>query len=69
MKKLPVLSGKDVVKVLSKIGFVPKRQKGSHIILIKFVEGKKTSRDYKAGRSQERRIPRSFKKALMYQNI
>jgi len=41
MKRLPVLSGKHVVKILSKIGFVPKRQKGSHIILIKFVEGKK----------------------------
>ncbi|MCD6479111.1 MAG: type II toxin-antitoxin system HicA family toxin [Candidatus Diapherotrites archaeon] len=41
MKRLPVLSGKRVVKILSKIGFVPKRQKGSHIILIKFVEDKK----------------------------
>lgn len=33
--KLPVLSGRDVIKVLKKIGFEEKRQKGSHIILIK----------------------------------
>lgn len=33
--KLPVLSGRDVIKVLKKIGFVEKRQKGSHIILAK----------------------------------
>lgn len=33
--KLPVLSGRDVIKVLKKIGFEEKRQKGSHIILVK----------------------------------
>ena len=35
MPKLPVLSGKDIVKVLSKIGFVHVRTKGSHAILNK----------------------------------
>ncbi|MCK5477183.1 MAG: type II toxin-antitoxin system HicA family toxin [Candidatus Aenigmarchaeota archaeon] len=35
MSKLPVLSGSKVIKILEKIGFEPKRQKGSHIILIK----------------------------------
>lgn len=35
MPKLPVLSGRKVIKALSKVGFVSKRQKGSHIILIK----------------------------------
>ncbi len=35
MVKLPVLSGRKVIKALSKIGFVQKRQKGSHIILVK----------------------------------
>lgn len=35
MPKLPVLSGKDVVKILSKIGFVHVRTKGSHAILNK----------------------------------
>ena len=35
MTKLPRLSGKKLVKVLSKIGFVSVRQKGSHIIMKK----------------------------------
>lgn len=35
MSKLPYMSGKEVVKALSKIGFQPARQKGSHIVLIK----------------------------------
>ena len=35
MSKLPVLSGSKVIKILEKIGFEPKRQKGSQIILIK----------------------------------
>lgn len=35
MTKLPVLSGKDVIKVLSKVDFIVVRQKGSHIILKK----------------------------------
>jgi len=33
MKKLPRLSGKEVIKVLSKAGFVVIRQKGSHVIM------------------------------------
>ena len=33
--KLPILSGRDVIKILSKQGFTVARQKGSHIILIK----------------------------------
>jgi len=32
MQKLPRLSGKDVIKVLSKAGFLAVRQKGSHVI-------------------------------------
>jgi len=35
MKKLPRLSGKEVIKALSKSGFIAVRQKGSHIILKK----------------------------------
>ena len=35
MPKLPVLSGKDVIKALSKIGFKHVRTKGSHAILNK----------------------------------
>ena len=42
MQKLPRLSGKEVVKILAKIGFLPARQKGSHIILTKQMpKGKK----------------------------
>lgn len=33
MSALPVVSGRDVVKVLAKVGFVFDRQKGSHMIL------------------------------------
>jgi predicted RNA binding protein YcfA (HicA-like mRNA interferase family) len=33
--KLPRLSGKEVIKALSKVGFQPVRQKGSHIIMVK----------------------------------
>jgi len=35
MPKLPVLSGKEMVKVLSKIGFQHLRTRGSHAILSK----------------------------------
>ncbi|MEK6906119.1 MAG: type II toxin-antitoxin system HicA family toxin [Nanoarchaeota archaeon] len=42
MDKLPRLSGHEVIKILSKIGFAISRQKGSHIILSKEdVSGKK----------------------------
>ena len=33
MTKLPVLSGKDLCKVLEKIGYLVDHQTGSHIIL------------------------------------
>lgn len=33
MSKLPILSGRDVVKALSKIGYKIDHQTGSHIIL------------------------------------
>ena len=32
-KTLPVISGKDVVKILCRSGFVVRRQTGSHIII------------------------------------
>ncbi len=35
MSKLHVVSGKDMIKVLTKIGFTVDRQKGSHIYMIK----------------------------------
>ena len=33
MATLPVISGRDAVKVFRKLGFIFHRQKGSHIIL------------------------------------
>ncbi|QQR54799.1 type II toxin-antitoxin system HicA family toxin [Candidatus Peregrinibacteria bacterium] len=39
MPKLPRLSGKEVIKILGRLGFVYVRQKGSHVVLKK-VEGK-----------------------------
>ncbi len=43
MTKLPILSGKDMIKILGKIGFVHIRTRGSHMIMIKQTEkGKKT---------------------------
>ncbi len=33
MSKLPQISGKECIKILKKVGFYIKRQKGSHIIL------------------------------------
>lgn len=38
MQKLPRLSGKEVIKTLFKIGYIPARQKGSHVILKKKTE-------------------------------
>jgi predicted RNA binding protein YcfA (HicA-like mRNA interferase family) len=40
-EKLPVLSGKEIVKALTKIGFVPVRQKGSHVFL-RNADGRRT---------------------------
>lgn len=35
MSRLPVLSGRDLVRALAKIGFQLDRQKGSHMILFR----------------------------------
>ncbi len=35
MSKLPLLSWRDVVKALGKVGFNVVRQRGSHIMLVK----------------------------------
>ena len=43
MAKLPHLSGKEVIKALSKVGFQQLRQRGSHVIMSKQLpEGKTT---------------------------
>jgi predicted RNA binding protein YcfA (HicA-like mRNA interferase family) len=43
MGKLPVLSGREIIKVLKQIGFEPARQRGSHIILVKETSDSKTA--------------------------
>ena len=43
MSKLPSVSGKDTIKVLSKVGFKVKRQVGSHIILKREKDGKRVA--------------------------
>lgn len=44
MQKLPVLSGREVITLLAKVGFEPKRRKGSHVILVKKTgEGEKAA--------------------------
>ncbi|MDO8631920.1 MAG: type II toxin-antitoxin system HicA family toxin [Phycisphaerales bacterium] len=35
MSKLPVISGRDLVRVLGRFGFVLDRQKGSHMIMVR----------------------------------
>lgn len=35
MSKLPVVSGAECVKALSKVGFVVYRQRGSHITMVR----------------------------------
>ena len=43
MPKLPRLSGKDLIKVLQKIGFIHLRTRGSHAIMKKqTMQGSKT---------------------------
>jgi len=40
MTKLPVVSGKQVIKALRKIGFVVMRQRGSHVLLRRVSAGR-----------------------------
>lgn len=35
MSKLPVISGKECIKALEKVGFEIARQRGSHIVLVR----------------------------------
>lgn len=33
MPKLPIISGKECCKALSKLGFIESRQRGSHVVM------------------------------------
>jgi predicted RNA binding protein YcfA (HicA-like mRNA interferase family) len=37
--KLPRVSGEDTIRALKRLGFVPARQRGSHIVLKKQIQG------------------------------
>lgn len=41
MPKLPVVSGRETVKALSKVGFEFRRQVGSHMVLKRISDGKR----------------------------
>ncbi|MCL4438703.1 MAG: type II toxin-antitoxin system HicA family toxin [Candidatus Thermoplasmatota archaeon] len=43
MPKLPIVSGKDAVKALSKVGFEFRRQVGSHMVLKRVKDGKRVT--------------------------
>ncbi len=59
MPKLPVLSGKEIIKILEKIGYCQIRQRGSHIRLACPNRKSVTVPDYKTvGRGLLRKIIR-----------
>lgn len=41
MNSLPVVSGRKIIKALAKRGFYVSRQRGSHVVLVKYIDGKK----------------------------
>lgn len=43
MSKLPVVSGAECVKALSKVGFVVYRQRGSHITMVRSTPSAQTT--------------------------
>jgi predicted RNA binding protein YcfA (HicA-like mRNA interferase family) len=43
MPKLPSISGMDTVKAISKIGFVLKRQVGSHMVMKRESDGRRVT--------------------------
>ncbi|MHB1439465.1 MAG: type II toxin-antitoxin system HicA family toxin [Cuniculiplasma sp.] len=61
MPKLPTVSGQEVVKALSKIGFKFRRQVGSHVILKRQMDGKRLSIP------NHREIPKGTLRAIIRQ--
>lgn len=58
MTKLPILEGKEIIKVLAKIGYRQVRQKGSHIRLQCIGRKSVTVPDHNVGRGLLRKILR-----------
>lgn len=61
MPKLPTVSGQEVVKALSKIGFKFRRQVGSHMILKRQLDGKRLAIP------NHREIPKGTLRAIIRQ--
>lgn len=61
MLKLPTVSGQEVVKALSKIGFRFRRQVGSHMILKRQLDGKRLAIP------NHREIPKGTLRAIIRQ--
>ncbi|MHB1471208.1 MAG: type II toxin-antitoxin system HicA family toxin [Thermoplasmataceae archaeon] len=61
MLKLPTVSGQEVVKALSKIGFKFRRQVGSHMILKRQLDGKRLAIP------NHREIPKGTLRAIIRQ--
>jgi predicted RNA binding protein YcfA (HicA-like mRNA interferase family) len=59
MSKLPVLSGQEVIKILSKIGFEAVRQKGSHVYL-RHPDGRTTTVPIHRGHDLDRGLLRKI---------
>ena len=61
MLRLPTVSGQEVVKALSKIGFKFRRQVGSHMILKRQLDGKRLAIP------NHREIPKGTLRAIIRQ--
>jgi predicted RNA binding protein YcfA (HicA-like mRNA interferase family) len=49
-KKLPVLTGDELVRILERLGFLARRQKGSHLHLYRIADGKRVTVPIHKGR-------------------
>lgn len=58
MPKLPVLDGKEIIRMLGKLGYIVLRQRGSHIRLISQGRHPITVPNHKVGRGLLRKILR-----------
>jgi len=60
MKNLPALTSKKVIKALKKAGFIEDRQKGSHLILINPIAGKRVVVPIHAGKTIKKPLLQSI---------
>lgn len=60
MKNLPSLNSKKVIKALKKAGFIEDRQKGSHLVLVNSLTGKRTVVPIHAGKTIKKPLLQSI---------